>query len=305
MTWPQAHHLSSHATPHQDVYFNMWRLRWFAHALVTSPARLFDANIFYPERRTLALSDAMFVEGLLAAPLSWAGMSAGPGAQPLLLAAMTCSGVAMFALARYLTGSRGAGLIAGIVFAFAPYRFEHFMHMELQWAMWTPLAFLALHRAYDTGRWRYGLATGACVALQMLSSIYYGIFLCDADCARAPAAVAAGSQAPRARGRQGRWRPAPSWRRWSARSTRIPYLQTHERVGDRPVEEVSALPRHQRQLSRGDAGNWLYGATATRGAPERRLFPGVDRLLLMLVGLLLRAPSRRADRLPAAAGGGV
>src|SRR6185436_7695610 len=60
---------------------------------------------------------------------------------------------------------------------FAPYRFEHAMHMELQWAMWMPLAFLALHRTFDTGRWQYGLATGVCVALQMLSSIYYGIFL--------------------------------------------------------------------------------------------------------------------------------
>ena len=35
MTWPQALYLSSRATPHHDVYFNMWRLRWFAHALVT------------------------------------------------------------------------------------------------------------------------------------------------------------------------------------------------------------------------------------------------------------------------------
>ncbi len=51
------------------------------------------------------------------------------------------------------------------------------MHMELQWTMWMPLAFLALHRTIDTGRIRYGLATGAAAALQMLSSVYYGIFL--------------------------------------------------------------------------------------------------------------------------------
>ena len=177
MTWPQALYLSSRATPHQDVYFNMWRLRWFAHALVTPSAHLFDANIFYPEPRTLALSDAMLVEGIVAAPLVWAGMKPVLMQNLLMLGAIAASGVAMFALARYLTGSRGAGVIAGIVFAFAPYRFEHIMHMELQWTMWMPLAFLALHRTFDTGRWRHGLATGACVALQMLSSIYYGIFL--------------------------------------------------------------------------------------------------------------------------------
>ena len=37
-------------------------------------------------------------------------------------------------------------MIAGIVFAFVPYRFEHYMHMELQWTMWMPWAFWALHR---------------------------------------------------------------------------------------------------------------------------------------------------------------
>src|SRR6185436_13964600 len=121
--------------------------------------------------------DAMPLEGIVAAPMVWAGMRPVLVHNLLLLGAIGGSGLAMFALARYLTGSRMAGVLAGIVFAFAPYRFEHIMHMELQWAMWTPLAFLALHRTLDTGRWRYGIATGACVALQMLSSIYYGIFL--------------------------------------------------------------------------------------------------------------------------------
>ena len=54
MTWPQALHLATHASMHKDVYFNMWRLEWFAHALTTQPARLFDANVFYPEKGTLA-----------------------------------------------------------------------------------------------------------------------------------------------------------------------------------------------------------------------------------------------------------
>ena len=177
MTWPQALSLSSRATPHQDVYFNMWRLRWFAHALVTPSARVFDGNIFHPEPNTLALSDAMLVEGLVAAPLLWARVPPLLVHNLMLFGAIAVSGVGMFALARYLTGSRAAGLLAGIVFAYAPYRVEHVMHMELQWAMWAPLAFLALHRTFDTGRWTYCLATGACLALQMLSSIYYGIFL--------------------------------------------------------------------------------------------------------------------------------
>ena len=170
MTWPQALYLGSRATPHQDVYFNMWRLRWFAHALATPSARIFDGNIFHPEPRALAYSDAMLVEGAVAAPLLWAGVKPVLVHNLLLLGASAASGMAMCALAQYLTGSLGAGVIAGMVFAFAPYRFEHFMHMELQWAMWMPLAFLALHRTFDTGRWRYGLATGACIVPSRVAS---------------------------------------------------------------------------------------------------------------------------------------
>ena len=177
MTWPQARVIRTEATPHQDVYFNMWRVEWFAHALATDPSHLFDANIFYPEPDTFALSDAMVVEGMAAAPFVWMGVRAVLLHNLLLLGAIALSGAAMFALARYLTGSRAAGIVAGIVFAFAPYRFEHIMHMEMQWTMWMPLAFLALHRLYDTGRMKYGLALGGCLALQLLSSIYYGIFL--------------------------------------------------------------------------------------------------------------------------------
>ena len=35
MMWPQVRHILDSALAHQDVYFNMWRLHWFAHALVT------------------------------------------------------------------------------------------------------------------------------------------------------------------------------------------------------------------------------------------------------------------------------
>ena len=70
MMWPQTRHIYDGAIPNQDVYFNMWRLQWIAHALSTSPGNLFNGNIFYPEPRTLAFSDAMLVQGAIAAPLS-------------------------------------------------------------------------------------------------------------------------------------------------------------------------------------------------------------------------------------------
>ena len=292
MTWPLATQIASLAPQHHDVYFNMWRLLWFAHALSTSPARILDANIFHPEPRTLTYSDAMFAEGLLAAPLVWAGVKPVLLHNLMLLAAMTSSGVAMFALAQYLTGSRGAGVLAGIVFSYAPYRFEHFAHMELQWAVWTPLAFLALHRACDTGRVRWGLAVGACLALQMLSSIYYGIFLATMVAFATPLLLP-------------RDRTAPLRDVIKALTAgavlaavvcglyAIPYLETHKRLGDRPTEEINTYSASPSNYLAATPDSWLYRGTAARGRPERRLFPGLTPLLLALVGLLLRVPGRR------------
>lgn len=294
MTWPQARYLSSRATPHQDVFFNMWRLRWFAHALATPSARVFDANIFYPEPRTLAMSDAMPIEGIVAAPLVWAGMTPILMHNLLLLGAIAVSGMTMFALARYLTGSRGAGVLAGIIFSFAPYRFEHVMHMELQWAMWIPLAFLALHRTFDTGKWKYGLATGACIALQMLSSVYYGIFLASL--------IALGALLLMVRDRSVTLRRAlPPLVAGAVLAAlvcgvyAIPYLRVHSRVGDRPVAEIAAFSARPSSYLTATPTNSLYGRLgAPRDGAERRLFPGVIPVVLAIAGLLLRSPSRRA-----------
>jgi hypothetical protein len=294
MTWPQVLYLSSRATPHQDVYFNLWRLRWFAHALSSAPARLFDANIFYPEPRTLAYSDAMPLEGLLAAPLLWAGVKPVLVHNLLLLGAIATSGAAMYALARYLTGSRGAGLIAGMVFAFAPYRFEHAMHMELQWAMWMPLAFLALHRTLDTGRWRYGLATGACLALQMLSSIYYGIFLASLIAVAAALLIVRDRRAGLSRAIKPLIAGALVAGAISA-AYAIPYLHVRDRVGERAAADVAAFSARPSSYLAATVQNSLYGEwSASRGGAERRLFPGVIPLVLAIIGLLLQTPGRRS-----------
>ena len=150
MTWPQAREFATHAADHQDVYFNMWRLGWFAHALASPPSTLFDGNIFYPEPKhagALRRDGGRRPDRLAAA----VGRRA-PGArsQPAAARRDRRVGVGMFVLVDRLTGSRAAGVLAGIIFAFAPYRFEHYMHMELQWTMWMPLAFWALHRTIDS-----------------------------------------------------------------------------------------------------------------------------------------------------------
>ena len=294
MTWPQVVNLGTRAADHQDVYFNMWRFGWTAHALATAPQRVLDGNIFYPERRTLTFSDAMPVESAVAVPMLWAGIRPVLVHNLMLLAGIVFSGAGMFVLARRLTGSVGAGLTAGVVFAFAPYRFEHYMHMELQWTVWTPWAFWALDRMFEQGRRRDGALVGLFIALQFLSSIYYGAFLATLlgivavllliPCRGAPlkrrvvalaigAVVCLGLVSPYA----------------------LQYTITKSRTGGRPAEQVLMFSAKPSSYTVATETNFLYGERArARGRAERRLFPGLLPILLAVVGLLLRSPTRQA-----------
>ena len=62
-TWPMAQGLSSLIVWHIDPPFSVWRLAWVAHQLFVDPVNLFNTNIYYPEPRTLAYSDAMLLQG--------------------------------------------------------------------------------------------------------------------------------------------------------------------------------------------------------------------------------------------------
>jgi len=294
VAWPQPRVLATEAYPHQDVYFNMWRLEWLAHAAIHEPSHVLDGNMFYPEKRTLTYSDAVPVEAAFAAPLLWIRLPPVLVQNIMIFGAMIASACAMFTLVRYLTASAGAGIVAGLAFGFAPYRFEHVMHLELQWAMWSPLAFLYLHRTFETGRMKHGILTGLMVALQMLSSIYYGVYLATLLSAAAVLLfIARRMDIPR--------RAVASLGAGAVLAGvicgayAIPYLQTRKHVGDRTIEQVATFSARPSNYLVPTPENRLYGhGVQSEGRPERRLFPGTVITLLAIVGLLYREPPRRA-----------
>src|SRR5215831_16697053 len=74
MTYPQIFHMNDGVHDEGDPLLVTWVLGWVAHQLPRAPAHLFDANIFYPERNTLAYSETLLLPGTVAAPLFWLGI---------------------------------------------------------------------------------------------------------------------------------------------------------------------------------------------------------------------------------------
>jgi hypothetical protein len=279
VTWPQATHMSTHVAAHQDSYFSMWRLGWIAHAIRTDPRTLFDGNIFYPTRNTLAYSDAMLLEGVIAAPLLWAGVSPFITYNLLLIGGIAASGVGMFALVRRLTGSLAGAFLAAAVFTMAPYRIEHFMHLELQWTMWMPLTLWAVHRTFDSPSWRNGALAGVFLWLQIISCVYYGVFL-----AIVTAALCALTLVVEPR-RSVRALPALVGGVAVTALLTAPYLWPYvkaiQALGGRDPHEVARYSAHLTSYFASPPQNWLWGWTTPRwGGVELNLFPGLTACAL-------------------------
>jgi hypothetical protein len=135
-----------------DPLFSIWRIGWIAHQIVTDPRHLFDANIFYPEHLTLTLSDPLLLPALSVAPLIALGVHPVVVYNFLLISGFWLSGVATYVLVERLTGSARAAFIAGLSYACAGFRFDHYSHLELQMTEWLPLVLLALHLFVSTKR---------------------------------------------------------------------------------------------------------------------------------------------------------
>ena len=287
VTWPQGLHLTTHVGAHDDPLFSMWRLAWVAHALGTDPRHLFDGNIFHPATNTLTYSDAMMLEGVLAAPFFWLGAPPIVIYNVLLLGGIVASGLAMFVLARHHLGRIEPALVSAAIFTMAPYRIEHFMHLELQWAMWVPLTLWAIHRTIEERSWRYGLLTGLFLWLQTLSSVYYGVFLAIAVSAFVLLLLVADPKPTR--------RALPAlvvgglMAAVLAVPYAIPYLHTSRTLGTRELKEVSAYSATLASYLASSPRSWLWGWTARRwGGVELSLFPGAVALLLALAAALYR-----------------
>ncbi|MDQ2979867.1 MAG: hypothetical protein M3R62_11655, partial [Acidobacteriota bacterium] len=175
-TWPLAARLSSGLPDLFDDKLNAWIFHWDFHQIFRDPLRLFGANIFYPARDTLAFSENLFGAAVFGFPLYAAGLSTLFVANVLMLLGMALSGLAAWALAREVTGDPLSALVAGVVYAFVPWRLAQLPHVQFQWGAFLALLLLFLLRTLETGRRRDAALFGLFFAWNALTNVHYAIF---------------------------------------------------------------------------------------------------------------------------------
>lgn len=159
-----------------DNHLFVWTLAWNTHALTSQPLGVFDANIYHPQRLTLAYSENLLGSTPFAAPFIWLTGNPVLAMNAVALLSVFFCGLGAYVLARQLGLGVPAAILCGIVFAFSPARFFRTSQLHLGPVQWIPLALACLHAYFEKGRRRnLRLALGF-FTLQVATSGHGAVF---------------------------------------------------------------------------------------------------------------------------------
>lgn len=178
MTYPTVFHMGTHVKDLGDPLLNTWIMAWNAKKILSLDVHdYFNANIFYPHKRTLAYSEHLFPQALAALPILLLSKNPIFAYNFVLLFSFLTSGFGMFLLARYLSKSTSGAFVAGIIYAFSPFMIAHLGHLQIITAGGIPLAFLFLHKFFKYESTRHLLLFTLFFLLQVLANGYYALYL--------------------------------------------------------------------------------------------------------------------------------
>jgi len=176
-TWPYARAPHRHSrVDNADYLLNAWAMSWVAHQAFADPLRLFDGNVFWPARGSLAFSEAMVVQGLMTAPIRALGGSPILAFNGVMLAGFALTAFAFGWLALRWTGSWTAALVAASAAGFNAHLFTRMAQIQAMHVEFIALALFGLDQVFTRARVRDAVTLGAGFALQGLTSIYLLVF---------------------------------------------------------------------------------------------------------------------------------
>ena len=267
------------------LHWNAWMLP-LTHAWWQFP-------IFTPTADALAFSEHLLGLSVVATPVEWLVRDPLVAANLVTLLTYPLCGIAMFLLVRRLTGSAAAAFLAGLAYAFSPYRAAQQAHVQMLAAFWAPLALLGLHAYVDSGRRVWLVLFGVTWLLQALANLYSLYFLSALVALWAVWFVVV----------PGRWLQlrdmaiATLVAAVPLAPTLAMYVSVHARHGFvRSAEEAQTFSADFMGLlcAPSEAALWHWLRVGCR--PESALFPGLA--LVMLVGVAVAALRRESSHEP-------
>ena len=290
-TWPLPLQLGTHVLgTGTDPELYMWTLGWNAHAFITQPFAIFDANIFHPSKYSLAYSENLIGSSLLFAPLIWLTNDLLLVTNLVEISSVWLSAIGAYLLARKLGLGVTAALLVGLIFGFSPARFFRMPQVHVTTVQWIPFCLAYLHAYFnDDGKPRHLRLAAFFYTAQALASGHGAVFLTVAAAGYAAWRVVLGERLDLIRrirdlGVTGVVLLVPSALLlipYRGARREVPNLQrTLDDFGS-SLSSYFSSPTHVHEWLLSHAPAWM---TAAR--PDAHLFPGVLPIALAIVAAL-------------------
>lgn len=280
-TWPLVPQMGTRiASDTGDPILNTSILVWNATTVPLSPG-WYNAPHYYPTPGATTLTENLLGVYPVASPAYWLTGNPLFAYNLTLFLTWPLAAISVFLLVRHLTGRDDGAFVAGLAFAFTPYRAPALAHLQTVTTFGVPLLALGLH-GYLRDRRRGWLVLAALAWVhQGFANGYYVLY----------GALFVGLWVLYFCTRAGHWRAVPALAGALAIGSipLLPMLLTYRRVHNdlgmhRALHEIlyfSASPQ-----AWGEAGEliWLWSKVLPNG--KDNMFPGVVAITVLLAGLV-------------------
>ena len=297
LTWPLVLHPGS-LVPNDlgDPLLNTWILAWDARVMPLTD-RWWNAPQFYPAAGTMAFSEHLLGLTIFTTPVILVTGNPLLAYNIAFLLSFVLSGLFAYFLAFTISRRHDCAFLAGLAFAFAPYRMAQLAHVQVLSSYWMPLALAGLHRYFDDHRTRWLVLFAAAWFMQALACGYY-LFYLSVLIALWLAWFVSGP---------GTWRSlvrlAVAW--GIAALLLVPvvygYWRFHHAYGlRRGIDEIVSFSADVASVLKAPDNLRVWGWLNVVDHPESQLFPGLTLIVLIVAGLVIgwrRAAREEVGRL--------
>ncbi len=284
LTWPLLIH-PARLVPNDlgDPLLNTWILSWDARVLPLTRAWWNGAQ-FYPVDGTLAFSEHLLGLTILTTPVILLTGSPLLAYNIAFFLTFPLSALSAYFLAFTISRRHDCAFLAGLAFAFAPYRMAQFAHVQVLSAYWMPVALAALHRYFADRRTQWLVLFGAAWVMQALACGYYLFYL----------SVLIGLWLPWfVSGRE-------SWRAllrlgfvWLISAALLApvmygYWKFQRAYGfRREIDEIVSFSADAASVLKAPGNLYVWGWLNVVRHPEADIFPGLTVVILIIAGLVI------------------
>lgn len=175
-TQPLSFDSSTRLPANADGLIFAWTLKTICGGL-GHPGDAFRGNMFYPDTASLLYTEPLVGLAVQVAPLCALDLDHVTLYNATYAVILAMSALGAWLLAREITGSAPAAVVAAAVFAFTTANYDSAARIQVVASQWTPFCFLYLIRFCKEGRLKDAALMGGAFSLQALSCTYFEIFL--------------------------------------------------------------------------------------------------------------------------------